>query len=156
MTFRIRALCLLVPVLLTLSACSTAGGRDGASSRVGGAIELAVSETCTEGSDSQCVLVNSQHIMLPSAFQRAGVEAAAVAQGERQNAVDVTFTDDGAAILHTLTEQAAGGTGRLVMKISDEIVVAVMVAEALKGKQLQIALSPDDDAQEIVNLIQGN
>ncbi|HYI31843.1 MAG TPA: hypothetical protein VEX88_00090 [Glaciibacter sp.] len=68
----------------------------------------------------------------------------------------MTFTDDGAAILHTLTEQAAGGTGRLVMKISDEIVVAVMVAEALKGKQLQIALSPDDDAQEIVNLIQGN
>lgn len=156
MTFRTRGLFLLVPVLLALSACASAGAgaNDKTSSTTQGAIEFAVSETCAEGSDAECVSVNGESITLPSIFERAGVEAAAVAQGEGQNAIDVTFTDDGAAVLHTLSEQAAGGTARLVMQISDEIVAAVMVPEALEGKQLQIALSPEESAQEIVDLIE--
>lgn len=155
MIARTRRLYLLVPVLLVLSACSTAGGNDETSPIARGAIEFALSEACAEASDSQCVSVNGERIVLPPIFERAGVQAAAVAEGEGQNAVEVTFTDDGAAILHTLTERAVGGTERLVMKIGDEIVAAVVVAEVLDGKQLQISLSPDDSAKEIVDLIQG-
>ncbi len=156
MTSRTRGLYLLAPVLLTLSACSTEGGTDEKSPIAQGAIEFAISELCAEKSDSQCVLVNGESIMLPSTFERAGVEAAVVAEGEGHNAVDLMLTDDGATILHTLTEEAAGGTARLVMKIGDEIMAAVMVAEAVEGKQLQIALAPDDDAKRIVELIQGD
>lgn len=58
---------------------------------------LAISEKCTEVSESQCVSVNGESIVLPSTYEPAGVEAAAVATGDGQSAVDVTFTDDGAA-----------------------------------------------------------
>lgn len=153
MTSRTGRLYLLVPVLLALSACSAAGGAEATSPGARGAIELALSESCAEGSDSPCVVVNGHNILLPSTFERAGVEAAAVAEGEQQSAVDVTFTDDGAAVLRALTKQAAGTTARLVLKAGDEILAAVMVMEALDGEQLHIIISPDDDAQKIVELI---
>lgn len=154
MTSQTRRLYLLLPVLVALSACSTVGGNDATSPKSHGAILLAISEKCTEVSESQCVSVNGESIVLPSTYEPAGVEAAAVATGEGQSAVDVTFTDHGAAVLHTLTEQAAGGTSRLVMKAGDKIIGAVVVAEALQGEELQIGLSPDASAQEIVDLIQ--
>lgn len=147
---------LVALALLTLSACSAAAGDD-ASSGTGGTIELAVSETCTEGSDPQCVSVNGQSVLLPSAFEQAGVEESAVAVNG-QNAVDVTFNEDGAAVFHALTEQAAGAgnAARLVIRIGGELQAAVQVMEALEGDQVQIAVSPDDSAQEIVDLIQGS
>ena len=157
MTSRLRKFCLVIPVLLALSGCSAAGSANEASSTSGGTIELAVSETCTEGSDPQCVSINGENVILPSTFERAGVEDAAVAEGEGQSAVDVTFNSDGAAVLHTLTEQTAQArdTARLVMKIGDQIKASVTVMEALKGNHIQFILSPDDNAQEVVDLIQG-
>ena len=155
MTSRLARLSMAAPVLLLLSACSAATGADETPSATGGAIELAVSETCTHGSDAQCIAVNGQYVVLPSAFERAGVEDAAVTDGEGQNAVGVTFTDDGAEILHALTEKAAGAgsTARLVMKIGDEIQAAVAVMQAIEGNYVQIALSPDDSAPDLVDLI---
>ena len=155
MTSRTARLSLVVLVVLALSACSAPGGSDETSSVTGGTIELAVSETCTDVSDPQCVSINGQNVVLPSAFEHAGVEDAAVADGEGQNAVDVTFDKDGAAVLHTLTEKAAraGHTARLVMKMGGELQVAVAVMHALEGDQLQISLSPDDSAQKVVDLI---
>lgn len=146
---------LLAPALLLLSGCAPVGASTGDSSSPSGEIEMAVSELCTAGTDAQCVSVNGEDVELPATFVRAGVEAAAVGQGVGQNAIDVTLTAEGAALLHTLTEQAAGGTARLVLKVGDEVVAAAVVMEVLEGKQLQIALSPDDDAQKIVDLIQG-
>ncbi len=157
MTSRLRKFCLVIPILLALSGCSAAGSVNEASLTSGGTIELAVSETCAEGSDTQCVSVNGENVILPSAFERAGVEDAAVAEGEGQSAVDVTFNSDGAAVLQTLTEQAAqaGDTARLVMKIGGEIKASVAVMGALKGNHIQFILSPDDNSQEVVDLIQG-
>jgi len=145
----------LVLAVLALSACSTAPSIDATSSVRGGAIELAVSQTCAAGSDLQCVSVNGEKIVLPAAFERAGVEDATVAEGEGQHAVDVTFSDDGAVVFHTLTGNAAGAgnSARLVIKIGGEIQGAVVVMQALEGDQVQIALSPDDNAQGIVDLI---
>lgn len=156
MTSRTPAISLVALVLLVLSACSAAGGADETSSIARGTIELAVSETCTDGSDPQCVSVNGQSVLSPSAFERAGVENAAVAEGEGRNAVDVTFNAEGTEIFHALTEKAAqaGSTARLVMKFGDEM-RAVAVPEAIERDQVQIMLSPDEDAQELVDLIHG-
>lgn len=157
MTTRTVRFSLVGPVLLALTACSAAGGAGETSSTTGGAIELAVSETCAEVSDPQCVSVNGEGVVLPAGFERAGVENVAVTEGEGRNAVDVTFNEDGATVVQTSTEQAAraGGTARLVVKVGDEVLAAVVVPEALEGDQVQIALSPDDSAQEVVDLIQG-
>jgi hypothetical protein len=147
---------MVVLAVLALSACSAAAGADEPSSGTGGLIEMAVAETCAEGPDSPCVLVNGENVFLPDAFEEAGVEDASVA-GDGQNAVDVTFTADGATVLHEFTEQAveAGDQARLVLRIGGELQAAVVVMEVLKGDQLQIGLSPDESAQELVDLIRG-
>ncbi|MDH6236570.1 hypothetical protein [Cryobacterium sp. CG_9.6] len=155
MTSRTRGLYLLIPMLLALSACTGVEGSAETPPNTGGAIELAVTDTCAEAADAQCVSVNGESIVLPSTFQRAGVKDVAVAQSEGQNAVDVTFTQGGATLLHTLTEQATTETARLVVKVGDELVSAVTVMEPVEGDQLRITLSPDDSAQNIVDLIRG-
>ncbi|TQO19898.1 hypothetical protein FB472_1499 [Rhodoglobus vestalii] len=160
MTSRTQRVSLFLVALLALSGCAAQGGTDYVdvpAAMPGGAIELAVSETCVEGSDPDCILVNDQYVLKPTAFERASVEDAAVAEAGGQNAVDVTFTDEGAVVLNALTEEAAGAgePARLVMKIGPEIRSAVFVAEPLIGNQIMIALSPDDNAQETVDLING-
>ncbi|EPR75352.1 hypothetical protein ADILRU_2308 [Leifsonia rubra CMS 76R] len=126
--------------------------------RPGEAIELAVSETCVEGSDPERILVNDQYVLRPSTFKRASVEDAAVAEAGGQNAVDATFTDDGTAVLNARTEEAAGtgASARLIIKIGGEIRSAPFGAEPLTGNQALIALSLDDSAQETVDLINGD
>lgn len=156
MTFRTSMLTSAVLAVLMLSACSAAGA-DEASPDSGGSIEMAVSEVCTDVSDATCVLVNGTSVLLPSAFEQAGVTDARVADGG-QNAVEVTFDQSGAEILHTLTENAAGAgeTARLVIRIGGKLQAAVVVMEALDGDQAQISLAPDESAQDIVDLIQGS
>jgi len=51
------------------------------------------------------VSLNGENIVLPFAFERAGVKDAAVAEGARQNVADVTFDEDGTAVLHALSEE---------------------------------------------------
>ena len=152
---RKRDLSLIVLVALLLSGCSAAVQSGQSAESSGGAVELAVSETCSEGSDPQCVSVDGQYIVGPSAFESATVEDAAVAESDGQNAVDVTFTDDGTAVFNSLTEEAAqaGKDARLVVKIGDEIRAAVTVKESLIGDSVTIVLSPDDSAQTVVDLI---
>ena len=157
MTSRTPGLSLAALAVLVLSACSVVGGADDSPPVTGGTIELAVSETCTDVSDPQCVSVDGEHVVLPPAFERAGVEDAAVAEGEGRNAVDVTFSEDGEAVFHALTKKAAraGGSARLVIKIGGEMRAAVAVMQALEGDHLQIVLAPDDSAREVVDLIHG-
>lgn len=155
MNSRTPWLSLVALVVLVLSSCSAADGAEERSSVTGGAIELAVSETCTDVSDPQCVSVNGVNVVLPSVFERANVEDAAVAAVEGQNAVDVTFSTDGEVVFNTLSDKAvqAGDAARLVMKIGGEIQAAVTVMQALDGNQMQIILSPEESAQEVVDLI---
>lgn len=154
MTSRTPRLSLAVLAVLALSACSAAAGADEASPGTGGVIEMAISETCTDGSDAQCVSVNGTSVLLPSGFEVAGVRDSSVAE-DGQNMVDVTFDNDGAEVFHALTEKAvgAGDSARLVIKIGGELQAAVLVMEALTGDQAQIGLSPDVSAKEIVDLI---
>lgn len=152
MTSRPPLLVVIALVVVALTGCSAPEGTAETPTDAGGAIELAAAETCSDASDPECVLINGESVLLPPAFERAGVEEAAVAAGDR-NAVDVTFDDDGALVLQSVTEQVfdAGDTARLVIRIEGETVAAVVVMEALTGDQVQIALSPEDSAQDVVD-----
>ncbi len=155
MTSRTRTLSLLALVVVALSGCSAGVDASDTATASGGAIELAASETCTDGADPQCVEVNGESVVLPTAFERAVVEDATVSEGEGQNAVDVTFNEDGAEVFNALTVKAveAGGTARLVIKIGGEIHAAVAVMEASEGDQMQISIGPDDNAKKVLDLI---
>jgi len=150
----------LVPVLFLLSACTTAGANPppsatGTPSSSGGSIGLAVSKTCAEMSDPQCVSVNGEDIVRPSAFDKAGVDSATVDHSTKQDVVDVTFDKDGAAILHTLTKQAMqdGSTARLIVEIGGNLKAAVTVLHTLDGPELELLLAPDDNAKHVVQQI---
>lgn len=157
MTTRTRMIGLAVLTMLTLSACSTDTGADATTSGAGGAIELAVAESCTEANEPACVAVQGEHVVLPSDFERASVENAAVVEGHGPNAVDLTFTKDGATVLKMLTENAAraGNSARLVIKIGGEIQSVVAVMEAVDNGRVQLELPPDEDAEKVVDLLQG-
>ncbi len=154
-------LCSLGGLLLTLGACSAGGGPDTSEpSDPAGAIELAVSQTCTPDQDPRCVSVNGEHVVVaPSEFVRAGVEEAAVADHEEGNsAVDVIFDDDGAAVFQDSTAQVAqaGQAARLVTKVGDQVIAAVRVPEALDGDRVRVALPADARAEDVVDLITGD
>ena len=157
MTSRTSALSIVAPVMLALSACSASDAAGQTPSTTGGMIELAVSETCADAADPACLSVNGQRVLLPSSFELAEVEDATVAEDSGQNVVGVTFTEDGAEVFHTMTEQAAqaGSSARLVISIGQQMRAAVAVPQAMTGDQVQIILSPDEDAQEVVDLIRG-
>lgn len=155
MASRTSRLFLVFVAVIAFSGCSAAVGSDETSSATGGAIGLAVSETCAEGSDTQCVSVNGTNIVLPTAFESAGVADATVADGDGQIAVSVTFTEEGAEVLHSLTEKAvqAGDSSRLVIQIGGEIQTAVRVMQAMEDNHVQMVLSPEHKAQDVVDLI---
>lgn len=157
MTIRRGRFALVVFISLTVCGCSAATDFDEPPAPAGGTIELAVSETCTAGSDPQCTPVGDEYVMRPVAFEKATVEEAVVSEGPQQNAIDVTFTSEGAAVLSDLTDRASqsGSESRLLVKIGDEIVAAVVVKEALDGDEVTIGLAPEDDPQEVIDLLHG-
>lgn len=65
------------------------------------------------------------------------------------------FTPEGAEVFNTLTERAAqaGPDARLVIKIGADVRAAVVVMEGLHGAEVTIALSPDEDPQQMVDLL---
>lgn len=137
---------------VALSACSATISGDETAPIAGGSIGLALSETCRDDSDLQCVSVNGESVMLPLAFERADVEGAVAIDG--QNAIALTLSADGAEVLRTLTERAAEGadTARLVVAIDDELLAAVRVIEPLTGATVHLALPPDTTAQDLIAL----
>ena len=156
MTSRPRTLALIVGIVLAVSGCSATVGADNSPTGTGGTIELAVAEACAAADDPKCVMVNGQSIVEPDGFEEAVVKSAAVADSDGQNAVTVTFNEDGAAVLKALTTEAAeaGPDVRLLIRIGGELEAAVTVMEPLDGDQVQIGLSPDEDAQAFVDRIQ--
>lgn len=152
---RRRGISLLALVALAVSGCSAEVESGEPAGSSGGTVELAVSETCAEGSDPQCVPIDGQYVMSPATFEPATAEKAAVAENDGQSAVDLTFTDEGAAVLKSLTEEAvqAGDEARLIMKIGDEMRFAVAVPEVVTSDAVTIPFSSADSAQEFVDLI---
>ena len=151
MNSRIPRLSVAILFALALSACSA----NPTPEATGGAIEVAVSKTCTEGSDPKCVSVNGEHVMLPDTFERVDVQEASPAESQGPRTVDVTFTKDGSKALHALTEKAAtaGSSERLLLKIGGKIQAAVTVMEPIDNGRVQINFSPDHSVQEAIDLI---
>lgn len=141
--------------VLALSACSASTGATQTGSATGGAIEVAVSKTCTAGTDPKCVSVKGEHVVLPDSFEKVGVQDVSAADGQGPNTVDVTLTESGTRTFHALTEKAAqaGSSERLLVKIGGEVRAAVTVMQAIDSGHVQIDFSPDQNAQEAIDLI---
>jgi len=142
--------------VLLLSGCVAGDGADDRGPTAG-AIELAVSETCVADSAPQCVAVNGEHVMVDAAgFSRAEVESVAVADDQQGNAVEVTLSSDGATVLETATAEVAqaGDDARLVIKVGDEVLSAVAVAEALKSDHFLMALPSGTSAEEFIEKVE--
>ncbi len=158
MTFRRRRRALVSILALALSGCATTavpGTTPTATPK--GFLELAISETCTEGSDPQCILIGDDYVMRPATFEDAPVANAAASEGQEQEAVDITLTAEGAAVLHDLTGQAAQARGesRLLFRAGGEIIGSTVVMEALQGDHITIALPSEHTAREVLDLIRG-
>lgn len=146
----------VILVSLGLCGCAAAGDSTPPVTQNGGSVQLALSQKCGAGFDPQCIPVGDEHLMRPSGFEEAAVETAVARNDDQQNSVDVTFTPRGAEVLKDLTTQAndAGADSRLLVKVGDEIVAAVSVMEPLSGDHVTLGLSPEDDPDAIVELIQ--
>lgn len=144
-------------LVVMLSGCSAmSGGGETTSPTTGGAIELGVSETCAPASGAECVLVNGEHVdVIASKFVRAGIEDASALAEEGDKAIHVTFDDEGTLALQSTTAEVAeaGESGRLVIKIGDQMVSAVRVPAPLEGDEVQIVLPADADVRELIELI---
>lgn len=152
---RVGKVCGVGLVVLLLSGCAGGEGAE-ASGASAGAIELAVSETCAADSAPECVAVNGEHVIVPTAsFSRAEVESVAVADDQAGNAVDVTLTSEGAAVLESTTAEVAhaGDDARLVIKAGDEVLSSVAVAETLKGKHFLMALPAELSTEEFIERV---
>lgn len=157
MTFRRYRLVLVSILALALSGCGTTGVPGTTPPATAGFVELAVSETCAEESSPQCIHIGDDYVMRPSTFEDAPVANAAASEGQQQDAVDLTFTAEGAAVLQDLTDQVAQAEGdaRLLLKAGGKIIGATVVMEALQGDHVTIALPPEHTAQEVLDLIHG-
>lgn len=151
---RVGKVCCVAMGVLVLSGCAGEAGAD--DSTTTGALELAVSETCVPDSTPECVAVNGEHVVVPSAdFVRAGVESVTVAADQPGNAVDVTFSSEGAAVLGTTTAEVAqaGDEARLVIKVGNEVVAAVAVAQPQNGAHVQMALPAELSPEEFIEKV---
>lgn len=144
--------CCIATAVLVLSGCAGDAGADG-STTTSGALELAVSEICVPDSTPECVAVNGEHVVVPSAdLLRAEVESVAAAGDQPGSAVDITFSDEGAAVLETSTAEVAqaGDDARLIIKVGNEVLAAVAVAQPLKGDHVQVALPADMSPEDFI------
>ncbi|CAM3448398.1 hypothetical protein OCAE111667_10350 [Occultella aeris] len=147
-------------LVLVASACSAGGAGGGPPPPpTGGAIELAVAQSCTPGSSADCVQVNGEHVEVGAAqFSRAGVaDAVAVPDAGDHDSVDLTLDPDGTAVLQDLSAQAAGAgeTARLVIRVGETLVSAAAVPEPLEEPTgtVRIALPEGTSADDVVELI---
>lgn len=149
----------MAPLLLTLTACAGGGSAgeettpaplDNSSTESAPALEMAVSETCADDSNSQCVSINGESVLvIPSDFERVGVDTATSAG---PSAIDVTLNRDGAEIVQRLTTEAlqASENARLVTKLDTDLLSAVRVQGTLHSEHLQIHISPGVDADSVL------
>jgi hypothetical protein len=147
-------------VLLALGACGQAPAGDpgeltASPSDPGGAVHLAASQTCTPGSVAECQAVGDEHVVVaPSEFTRVGVTTATPA-ADGSAAVEVVFDAAGAAAFLEASRQAAdkGESGRLVLRVDDQVISAVRVPSAVAVTQLHISLPDHLQPQDVVRQI---
>ncbi|UFS60900.1 hypothetical protein LQ955_09280 [Subtercola endophyticus] len=96
-------------------------------------------------------------MLTPNAFEDAYVEEATAVESNGQRLVQVTFTEEGGAVLSSLTTQAvkAGSTARLVMKAGDKIIGAPVVMQPIENREVSIMVPPDGNAKELTGAILG-
>ena len=147
-------------VLLALGACGQAPAGDPgelttSTSNPGGAVHLAASQTCMPGSVAECQAVGDEHVVVaPSEFTRVGVVTATPA-ADGSAAVDVVFDPEGATAFLEASRQVVdeGDSGRLVLRINDQVICAVRVPSTVAVTRLHISLPDHLHAQDVVRQI---
>ncbi|HJX78510.1 hypothetical protein [Glutamicibacter sp.] len=154
MTSRIIKTSIFAALLLSLSACSAEASSNGPERTTVGVIELAVTHVCARESDSKCISLDGEQLVLPSTFERAVVDDATVAAEQGPNTVNVIFSDAGTKIFREVTEEAAkaGESARLLIKVDGEIEAAVVVMETIEDGHTLLDFTPKT-AQEVIELI---
>ncbi|MDN5742981.1 MULTISPECIES: hypothetical protein [Dietzia] len=142
-----------------LQPASTPPTTNEATNAPAGALELAITQTCAPGSDPQCISVNGEHVLVvPAAFERAGVDSASNAQPSGESdTITVDLDRAGATVASRMTAEAsqAGDQTRLVMKVGDEIISAVRVQDELRNDHMLVALPPGAPTEEILQSLNG-
>lgn len=110
--------------------------------------------TCTPGSGPECQAVGDEHVVTPSEFTRAGVVTATPA-ADGSAAVDVVFDPEGATAFLEASRQVVdkGDSGRLVLRINDQVISTVRVPGAVAVTRLHISLPDHLHAQDVVRQI---
>jgi hypothetical protein len=145
-------------MLLILGACgrADAGNPVPSTSGRGGALELAVSQTCTPGSRPDCTAVADEHVVVtPSGFARIGVTSATPA-ADGSAAVYVVLDTEGARAFSAIAGQVAeeeGDGGRLVLRVDGEVLSAVRVPEPMSLTRLEIAVPDHLRAEDVARQI---
>ncbi|MBB1029297.1 hypothetical protein G6027_00025 [Dietzia sp. SLG310A2-38A2] len=159
-----RILAALAPVLLTAAACMDGGGAGdeaestsspGSTETSEAGLEMALLETCPRDSDSQCVSIHGENVLVdPSGFEHVGVEAA---DQDSAGAIGVTLDNAGAGVVRRLTMDAshAGENARLVTRVDTELLSAVRVRGEFHGAHLLITIPPDVDAVAVAEKLNG-
>ncbi|GAA0999723.1 hypothetical protein GCM10009563_26040 [Subtercola frigoramans] len=101
--------------------------------------------------------MRGEGVLTPSNYENAGVQDATVIEDGGQSTVHVTFTDDGATVLNTLTKQAvqAGSGARLILEVGGKIVGTPAVMEPIEDREVSIIVAREDNAQTLVDSILG-
>ena len=146
-------------MLLTLGACGQAKAGDpvASTSDRGGAIGLAVSQTCTPGSRPDCEAIGDEYVIVaPSDFARVGVTTATPAP-DGSGAVDLVLDAEGARAFSEASGQVAqkGDDGRLVLSVEAEVLSAVRVPTPVAVKHMQISLPDHLRAEDVARQISG-
>lgn len=165
-----KKLTLVISLLAALTGCSSDGSSednattpppasDDAVNATSGALELAVSQTCSPGSDPQCIPYYDEHILVvPTALERAAVESASgdPSAGEF-DMITVQLDSAGTEVVQRMTAEAlqAGDRTRLVMKVGDTVISAARVRGELRTDHMQVALPPDAPTQDILKNLNG-
>lgn len=139
----------VVLVAFALSGCAQGGAGD--STAPGGAIEVAVTQTCAAGSSPDCAEINGEHVLVTDGdFEKVDLKSVSAAGDQAGNAVELELTPNGAAVLAASSTAAskAGDEARLVIRVGDKLMSAVKVMEPVTDDHVTIALPSDVTARE--------
>lgn len=139
-----------VLVVLVLSGCAQGAGAAG-SSASSGTMEMAVTTTCAAGSSPDCVEIDGESVLVTDGdFKKVELKSVSAADDQSGNAVELSLTVDGAAVLTASSAAAskAGDDARLAIRVGDEVLSAVKVMEPVSGDHVTIALPSDITAEE--------
>lgn len=131
--------------MLILSGCAAERGTNSPQATAG-VMEVAVSETCTADTKSECVALNGEHLRFATADSLPEeIEEVSVTEDQLKNSVVIVHSDVGSTVLESCTAE--------VMQSGDDAFSAVTVAEAPRSRQFQLTLPAEATVEEFLEWV---